>query len=83
MILLLVLLSLYIRSKYQGYASYVNADKRNTIHIRIQTRRIKAKEGSVFGSIKICHREVQNKERSLLNGSSKDTLMSKANNSDI
>ena len=43
----LVLFPLHIRSKYQEYGSYVNTDKRNTIHIGVQTQRIKLKEGSV------------------------------------
>ena len=33
-----------IRTKYQEYASYVNADKRNIIHTSIQTQRLKPKE---------------------------------------
>ena len=44
---MLVLFPLHIRSKYQEYASYVNTDKRNRIHISIRTQRIKLKEGSV------------------------------------
>ena len=44
------------------YASYANTDKRNTIHISIQTQSLKLKEGSVPRSTKMCLREVQNKE---------------------
>ena len=40
---MLFLFPLYIRSKYQEYASYVNTDKRNIIHTKIQTQRIKLK----------------------------------------
>ena len=80
---MLVLFPLHIRSKYQEHASYVNTDTRNTIHISIQTQRINLKEGSVFRSTKTCQREVQNKGRKLLDESSKDTLLPKANNSDI
>ena len=82
---MLVLFPLHIRSKYQEYASYVNTDKKNTIHTSIQTQRIKLKEGSVLvsRSTKIYWREIQNKERNLLDESSKDTLLSEANNNDI
>ena len=80
---MLVLFPLYIRSKYHEYVSYVNTDARNTIHISIQTQRIKLKEGSVSRSTKIYQREVQNKERKLLGENFKDTLLPKANNSDI
>ena len=80
---MLVLFPLHIRSKYQEHASYVNTDTRNTIHISIRTQRIKLKEGSVSRSKKTCQREVQNKERKLLDESSKDTLLPKVSNSDI
>ena len=80
---MLVLFPLHIRSKYQEYASYVNTDKRKTIHTSIETKRIKLKEGSVSRSTKICERELQNKERNLLDERSKDTLLSKGNNNDI
>ena len=80
---MLVLFPLHIRSKYQEYASYVNTDERNTIHTSIETKRIKLKEGSVSQSTKICERELQNKERNLLDERSKDTLLSKGNNNDI
>ena len=80
---MLVLFPLHVRSKYQEYASYVNTDKRNTIHTSIETKRIKLKEGSVSRSTKICERELQNKERNLLDERSKDTLLSKGNNNDI
>ena len=82
---MLVLFSLHIRSKYQEYASFVNTDKRNTIHTSIQTQRTKLKEGSVLvcRNTKICWREIQNKERNLLDESSKDTLLSKVNNNDV
>ena len=80
---MLVLFPLHIRSKYQEYASYVNTDKRNRIHISIRTQRIKLKEGSVSRSTKICYREVQNKERNFLAEISEDTLLSKAKNNDI
>ena len=80
---MLVLFPLHIHSKYQEYASYVKTDARNTILISIQTQRIKLKEGSVSRSKKIWWRVVQNKERKLLDESSKDTLLPKAYNSDI
>ena len=54
----LVLFPLHIRSSYLEYASYVT-DKRNTIHISIQTQRIKLKEGSVFRVIKIYLKELK------------------------
>ena len=50
----LVLFPLHIHNKYREYAPYVNADARNTIHISIQTQRIKLKEGSVSRTTKIC-----------------------------
>ena len=80
---MLFLFALHIRSKYQEYADYVNTDKRNIIHTSIQTQKIKLKEVSVSQSIKIYGREIQNKERNLLDESSKDTLLSKPNNNDI
>ena len=80
---MLGLFPLHIRSKYQEYASYVKTDERNRIHISIRTQRIKLKERSLSRSTKICERKVQNKERNLLDESSKDTLLSKANNNDI
>ena len=80
---MLFLFPLYIRSKYQEYASYVNTDKRNIIHTSIQTQRIKLKEVTVSRSTKIYKREIRNKERNLVDESSKDTLLSKANNNDI
>ena len=80
---MLVLFPLHNRSKYQEYASYVNTNKRNRIHISIRTQRMKLKEGNVSRSTIICWREVQNKEQNLLDESSKDTLLSKANNKDI
>ena len=80
---MLFLFPLHIRSKYQEYASYVNTDKRNIIHISIQTQRIKLKEVSMSRSTKDYLREIQNKERNLLGKSSKGTLLSKANNNDI
>ena len=43
---MLFLFPRYIRSKYQEYASYVNTDKRNIIHTKIQTQRIKLKDVS-------------------------------------
>ena len=51
---------------YHEYVSYVNIDKRNIIHTSIQTQRIKLKEISVSRSTKIYYREIQNKERNLL-----------------
>ena len=80
---MLFLFPLHIRSKYQEYASYVNTDKRNIIHTSIQTQRIKLKEVTVSRSTKIYKREIRNKERNLVDESSKDTLLSKANNNDI
>ena len=80
---MLVLFPVNIRSKYEEYASYVNTDKRNTIHISIQSQIIKLKEGSVSRSTEICERQVQNKEQNLLDESVKDTLLSKANSNDI
>ena len=80
---MLVLFPLHICSKYQEYASYVNTDERNTICNSIQTQRIRLKEGSVSRSTKICQREIQNKERKLIDESSKDTMLHKANNSGI
>ena len=41
---MLFLFPLYIRSKYQEYPSYVNTYKRNIIHAKIQTQRIKLKD---------------------------------------
>ena len=59
-----VLFPLHIRSKYQEYASYVNTDKRNTIHISIQTQRIKKEmclevPKIAKGKLKICLKKVQ------------------------
>ena len=78
-----MLFPLHISSKDQEHASYENTDKRNTIHSSIQTGKIKLKEGSVSRSTKSCQRKIQNKEQNLLDESSKDTLLSKKNNSDI
>ena len=80
---MLVLFLLHIPSKYQEYAFYVNTDKNNAIHTSIETKRIKLKEGSVSRSTKVCERELQNKERNLLDERSKDTLLSKGNNNEI
>ena len=77
------LLPLHICSKYQEYASHVNTDKRNIINTSIQTQRIKLKEVSVSQGTKIYHREIQYKERNLLDEGSKDILLSKANSNDI
>ena len=77
------LFPLHIRSKYQEHASHVNADKRNIVHTSIQTQKIKLKEVSVSRSTKIYYKEIQNKERNLLDEDSNDTLLSKANNNDI
>ena len=72
---MLFLFPLHIRGKYQEYACYVNTDKRNIIHTSIQTQRIKLKE--------VCFEVPKFKERNLLDGSSKDILLSKANNNNI
>ena len=80
---MLFLFPLHIPNKYQEHASYVNIDKRNIIHTSIQTQRIKLKEVTVSRSTKIYKREIRNKERNLVDESSKDTLLSKANNNDI
>ena len=80
---MLFLFPLHIRRKYPEYDSYVNTDKRNIIHTSIQTQRIKLKEVTVSRSTKIYKREIRNKERNLVDESSKDTLLSKANNNDI
>ena len=79
----LFLLPLHICSKYQEYASHVNTDKRNIINTSIQTQRIKLKEVSVSQGTKIYHREIQYKERNLLDEGSKGILLSKANSNDI
>ena len=79
----LFLFPLFICSKYHEHVSYVNTDKRNLIHINIQTQRIKLEEVSVSQGTKSHQREIKNKERNLLDESSKDTLLSKANNNDI
>ena len=50
---LLFLFPLHIRSKYQEYASYINTDKRNIIHAKIQSQRLKLKKVSVSRSTKI------------------------------
>ena len=76
------LFPLHIRSKYQE-CFYVNTNESNIIHTSIQTQKIKLKEVSVSRSTKIYWREIQNKEQNLLNESSKDTLLSKANNNNI
>ena len=80
---MLFLFPLLIRSKYQEYVCYVNTNKRNIIHTSIQTQRIHLKEVSASRSTKIYYEEIQNKERNLLDESSKDTLLFKANNNDI
>ena len=80
---MLFLFPLLIRSKYQEYVCYVNTNKRNIIHTSIQTQRIHLKEVSASWSTKIYYEEIQNKERNLLDESSKDTLLFKANNNDI
>ena len=80
---MLFLFPLHIYSKYQDYASYVNTDKRNIIQTSIQTQRINLKEVCTSRSTKIYYREVQNKEGNLPDESSKDTLLSKANNNNI
>ena len=80
---MLILFPLDIRRKWQEYASYVYIDKRNIIHSKIQTQKIKLKEVSVSGSTKTYWKEIQNKEGNLLEQSSKYTLLSKANNNDI
>ena len=80
---MLFLFPLHIRSKYQDYASYGNTEKTNIIHTSIQTQRIKLKEVSMSRSTKIYQGEIQNKERNLLEESSKDTLLCKANNKNI
>ena len=77
------LFPLHIRSKYQEHASHVSTDKRNIVHTSIQTQKIKLKEVSVSRSTKIYYKEIQNKERNLLDLDSNDTLLSKANNNDI
>ena len=75
---------LHIRSKYQDTpASYVNTDHRNIIHPSIQTQGIKLKEVSVSRRTKIYYRKIENEDRNLLDESSKDTLMYKANNNII
>ena len=80
---MLFLFPLHIYSKYQDYASNVNTDKRNIIQTSIQTQRINLKEVCASRSTKIYYREVQNKEGNLPDESSKDTLLSKANNNNI
>ena len=80
---MLLLFLLHVHGKYQEYASYVNTHKRNIIHTSIQTQRIKLKEVTVSRSTKIYKREIRNKEQNLVDESSKDTLLSKANNNDI
>ena len=80
---MVLLFPLYIRSKYQEYASYVNIDKRNWIHSNIQIKRIKLKEGIVSRSTKICKKEVLNKEQNLLEERSTDTLLSKDNSNNM
>ena len=78
---MLFLFPLHIYSKYQDYAS--SPDKRNIIQTSIQTQRINLKEVCASRSTKIYYREVQNKEGNLPDESSKDTLLSKANNNNI
>ena len=74
---------LHIRSKYQEYASHVNTNKRNTIYTKIQSQRFKVREVSASEVPKVTKEKFKIKKRNLLDESSKDMLLSKANNNDI
>ena len=74
---------LHIRSKYHEYASHVNTNKRNTVYTKIRSQRFKVREVSASEVAKVTKEKFKIKKRNLLDESSKDTLLSKANNNDI